>query len=540
MSQNREFYYMDLQKRTFGPFPASKMERWHRRGYFKADTPVSTLKDGPFVPLGTLGSRGFLNESFQTVRKPGRIVRSDSWTDPQRLDAVIDDEDALEFGRALRRELESWTQSRRIKASRKHDFTTKVSLIKVDAVRRRFVIQIGRNDSRLLIHHPNKMRRGLGGQFLLKCEDSSALKRVCERVNEFARTNKYNVLGQSVTALMEEIVRVYDEQFGKIEKFQDMFRAHGSGDTPPSTPTNRTDDLKPPALTRIKTVDAFRRAWENKEDGETKNNASSRRRRRRNFGVTNIYADEIESLTSPDAAIRLKRTKQRLIRECKHIFDSISSSNLDLSLVNDSPFEWMITMSDFRNVFGQDLQKHATRYKTEPEVVLNVRFPSQYPSRAPEIRIVRPILKMYTGRSCGGAFCIPELVRKGWDSDNEIARRGKNPEKRMSRLLDTLRDVLQEHGRVDMETCNAYPRKYFDAAMSRIHARPDFEKAYSVDGIFYVYDVLSLSLSLSLFSFSNTNTHIHPHTYIYITQQILWNLCKNTIGIEDSRDVRIR
>ena len=57
----------------------------------------------------------------------------------------------------------------------------------------------------------------------------------------------------------------------------------------------------------------------------------------------------------------------------------------------------------------------------------------------------------------------------------------------MLRILDTLRDTLEKHGRVDMETCNAYPRKYFDAAMSRIHARPDFEKALNVDGIFYVY-----------------------------------------------------
>ena len=143
-------------------------------------------------------------------------------------------------------------------------------------------------------------------------------------------------------------------------------------------------------------------------------------------------------------------------------------------------------MSEFTNVFGQDLENYAEKYKTDPEVVLNVRFPSEYPSRPPEIRIVRPILKMYTGRSCGGAFFIPELVHQGWGSDNEIARNGKNPEKRMLRLLYILRDVLEKHARIDLETCNAYPRKYFDAAMSRIHARPDFEKALEVDGTFYM------------------------------------------------------
>ena len=45
--------------------------------------------------------------------------------------------------------------------------------------------------------------------------------------------NKYNVLGQS-TALLEEIVRIYDEQL-KHRKSEDMFRLMEWEDSPPET-----------------------------------------------------------------------------------------------------------------------------------------------------------------------------------------------------------------------------------------------------------------------------------------------------------------
>ena len=71
--------------------------------------------------------------------------------------------------------------------------------------------------------------------------------------------------------------------------------------------------------------------------------------------------------------------------------------------------------------------------------------------------------------------CVPELVRKGWGTDNEIARRGKNPRNACCVFWTRFETRWKN---TDVWTWNLYahPRK-IDAAMSRIHARPDFEKA---------------------------------------------------------------
>ena len=147
-----------------------------------------------------------------------------------------------------------------------------------------------------------------------------------------------------MTALLEEIVRIYDEQFGNMKVSRHVRLTEWRGFS-----THDTDGrfINPPSLTRIKTVDAFRELGTRATT--RRGEKQQRRRRRRDRSVCQTRTDEIESHI-PDAAIRLNAQTRRTW--CNHFrFEFEFESGR--SLVNDSPFEWMVTMSDFRNVFGQ-------------------------------------------------------------------------------------------------------------------------------------------------------------------------------------------
>ena len=507
-----EWFYKDDTGKVFGSYGVAQMEYWTKNGYFGKDTMVSRSRDEGFRTISDLGAGGFRaaphrNGEYPEKKKasdhmpnirdkrldPTPILRSTSWTRPERLERRS--EDASGVCRKMQSEIETWIESRKIKIERELKASTGTNIIlqeRSDPSSRRFEMLVGRKKIPVVLHHPEVFQSGRAGQFLLRALDSAEESRkLCDAVNDFARRNCFNILGHSVSALLGEIVRVYESMFAKEERFERFREIHGfaPAESPtPSTPTKRdTDELSDIAAgrslarlatKRTRTVDAFKRTWAREEEGD------GRRRRRPSskFVSNNSFLDEIDRAASPDAATLLRLTKRRLLKELEHVFKNTSSSQgVDVDIVDGSPFHWRVILSSFdpSSLFAKDLDAHAKKHKlADAQARLDIRFPAEFPNRPPEVRLVRPILRMYTAESCSGAFALPRLRREGWE-----------PGERVLEMIMEIKKTLETSGRVEIDANAVYPRPAFEAALSRINARTKdaFENAHSIEGTFFMY-----------------------------------------------------
>jgi len=505
------WFYKDRKDKIFGPFSATQMDSWKAKGYLRNVRSVSTRMSGPWVNILDLVKEAGDDDAFafaaaersplfkystsnrntndvpsSTVSAP--LQRSTSWTRPERLKRRKDlGEEGERFARALRGEIGIWIQSRKTKLERSNmPGGTNMSLDIVDSSSCRFDLRVGRKNIPLHVHYPETLHEGMSGQFLVKSTNASPeCEALCRQVNSFARTNAYKSLNRSVRALLDEIIRAYDAQYSQGEKFDRFREAHGL-DTPSSLPSPSSSTKAPTTptsmgtvpLTRTRTMDAFKRTWARAGD------AADMRKRpsSAHFVQSNSFLDEIDKVASPTAGTLLRKTKRRLLDELEHIFKTETPSRgIDVELVNKSPFHWRIYLSAFDSSshFAKDLEAHAKRHNLDAaQVRIEIRFPAEYPKRPPEVRLVRPILQMYTGSCSGGAFGIPQLLREGWI-----------PEERILDLIVELKRTLERSARVEMSSNASYPRSTFEASLARIGARTKnaFETAHSISGTFYCY-----------------------------------------------------
>jgi hypothetical protein len=63
------------------------------------------------------------------------------------------------------------------------------------------------------------------------------------------------------------------------------------------------------------------------------------------------------------------------------------------------------------------LEQNALIFHRAAQVKLELRFPLQYPSGPPFVRVISPRFKQYTGHvTIGGSICAEFLTSSGWNS----------------------------------------------------------------------------------------------------------------------------
>eukprot|EP00753_Platysulcus_tardus_P007971 PLAT15547.1.p1 GENE.PLAT15547.1~~PLAT15547.1.p1 ORF type:complete len:806 (-),score=325.31 PLAT15547.1:38-2455(-) len=266
--------------------------------------------------------------------------------------------------------------------------------------------------------------------------------------------------GTFLPKLLSHAVASFEKLCGSQDRRDSLVRKLASPELRASAPPSPA--LLPAiSLARQSTVDGFRRAWSLDEDDDS-------------WGV-HAARDRIEK-------------------------ELVAAFNLDsapkgflVDLVDGNPFVWKVTMFGFpeESALAKDLREHARRFGTREELVVHIKFPAEYPSTAPLVRLVRPILKPFTGNVAMGAFIIPHLAPEGWQEELDMVT-----------LITVLRDCLIKHdARVELDTDAEYPVDTFKAAQERFTARDsdietenDFKEIYSVYSASFAQRELDVSL----------------------------------------------
>ena len=185
--------------------------------------------------------------------------------------------------------------------------------------------------------------------------------------------------------------------------------------------------------------------------------------------------------------------KRILIDYAKLQQEDIEKDGIQVELVDGNPFLWKITMTDFQGRLGSDLMNHAFAQSMDTgggtPVVMEARFPSEFPLSPPFLRIVRPIFQEFTGRVAGGALCIPRLMSKGWD-----------PRADMHRILSHVKHHLEKYGaRVHPASGmkDEYPMDTTKECWSYINDREPIPGTQSAEDAMWSMDLIILSASFA-------------------------------------------
>ncbi|XP_072013019.1 uncharacterized protein [Amphiura filiformis] len=105
------------------------------------------------------------------------------------------------------------------------------------------------------------------------------------------------------------------------------------------------------------------------------------------------------------------------IRKCGNKFGFVGNPR------GDNLFVWDVKLIDFekKSRLGKDLAKYSEKYKEEPIIHLEVKFPETYPMSPPFLRVVKPRFKFLTGHiTIGGSICMELLTTSGWRPTNDV------------------------------------------------------------------------------------------------------------------------
>jgi len=114
-----------------------------------------------------------------------------------------------------------------------------------------------------------------------------------------------------------------------------------------------------------------------------------------------------------------KYASQRLAQELRHIMKSKPEENgYHVELVDDNMYLWEVRFFNFDAKEPIAIDMASQRIK---EIVMQIKFPPDYPFSPPFCRIIRPRFAFHTGHvTVGGSICMELLTRKGWSPENTV------------------------------------------------------------------------------------------------------------------------
>ncbi|XP_064641458.1 ubiquitin-conjugating enzyme E2 Q2-like [Lineus longissimus] len=118
-----------------------------------------------------------------------------------------------------------------------------------------------------------------------------------------------------------------------------------------------------------------------------------------------------------------KTAVYRLTKDLKNMKTNACKFGIEGSPRGDNIFIWDVKLTDLPKdtPLGRDLQGFASKYKKEAVILLEMKFPRDYPMGPPFVRIVRPRFKFLTGHiTIGGSICMQLLTQSGWVPTNDL------------------------------------------------------------------------------------------------------------------------
>ncbi|KAK3261162.1 hypothetical protein CYMTET_29917 [Cymbomonas tetramitiformis] len=125
-----------------------------------------------------------------------------------------------------------------------------------------------------------------------------------------------------------------------------------------------------------------------------------------------------------------KRGPKRLTLELTYMMEQTIQKTTpiyDLQLVSDSLFQWQFKLKDFDDSTpaGRDLNSDLSILKQrydQDHILMEARFPSDYPNKPFSLRVISPRMVWYTGHvTAGGSVCIEALTlsrsKGAWQPD---------------------------------------------------------------------------------------------------------------------------
>jgi len=127
--------------------------------------------------------------------------------------------------------------------------------------------------------------------------------------------------------------------------------------------------------------------------------------------------------------------------------------------LNDNLYHWEVKLFGFEEGgLKTDLGKLHSM-KGSDHVVMDMKFPSDYPFSPPFIRVVKPRFQFHTGHvTIGGSICMELLTRSGWSPGNDIE----------SILVQIRTEMISGGARVDFQNTREYSEEEARQAFERV------------------------------------------------------------------------
>eukprot|EP01100_Stratorugosa_tubuloviscum_P002567 TRINITY_DN1605_c0_g1_i1.p1 TRINITY_DN1605_c0_g1~~TRINITY_DN1605_c0_g1_i1.p1 ORF type:complete len:310 (+),score=123.67 TRINITY_DN1605_c0_g1_i1:69-998(+) len=139
--------------------------------------------------------------------------------------------------------------------------------------------------------------------------------------------------------------------------------------------------------------------------------------------VSSNKKKETDELDAKFTGTGNKQGNEALMRELRVLLsDDTKKFGYSATPLGDNIYHWHIKLFGFDK--GTPLQKDLEKLESKGginHVLLEMKFPSDYPFAPPFVRVVKPRFQFHTGHvTIGGSICMELLTRSGWTPANSI------------------------------------------------------------------------------------------------------------------------
>jgi len=164
-----------------------------------------------------------------------------------------------------------------------------------------------------------------------------------------------------------------------------------------------------------------------------------------------------------------KQATSRLLTDLKAFKKSDSSKyGVSAEPIGDNLYLWDVKFFGFesKSDLGKDLAQYQ-KLRGIDHVLLEMRFPSEYPWKPPFIYVKRPRFQFHTGHvTIGGSICMELLTTSGWTPANDIE----------NILIQIRSEMIVGNARLDLRNLSDYSEEEAKQNFTRVARQHGWEK----------------------------------------------------------------
>ncbi len=181
------------------------------------------------------------------------------------------------------------------------------------------------------------------------------------------------------------------------------------------------------------------------------------------------YDPELEKLkekfkNNPKTQGAINRLMKDYLQLCK-AKEETKKFGFSAEPVNDDLFHWHIKLFGFdKKGDGQiaaDLEQYGKKF-SQNYVLMDMRFPEEYPFKPPFIRVLAPRFQYLTGHvTIGGSICMELLTMSGWVPSNSIE----------AIIVQIRTEMIAGNARLDFSNTSQYSEQEAKEAFNRMASK---------------------------------------------------------------------